>query len=213
MSNITVVATFFWVTAAFAQQAAKQTPPPAKPAVTVAKSEVTPPPATAQLEKRVLELEKELKELKGEHEWLQKYAFENISGLQHSTVSFDPSSPGPYQMIDSSIGPLLVSLGKAEQYLDGYNVQLQIGNTTAASLKGVKISAKWARRYKTEDGAYFDWYKNRKTKDFSFTGTLLTGHWSAFPLILPDTKPSEFGYLEVSIDTNTVSMPTSSVTQ
>jgi hypothetical protein len=212
MSNIVFAAMIFLATTGLAQQTTKQIPSPAKP-VSPVKGATLPRPMTDQLEKRVSELEKEIQDLKESHAWLQDYAVQQISGLQHPTASFDPSSPGPYQLIDGSIGPMLVSIGKIEQYLDGYSVQLQIGNILAASLNGFKVSAKWSRRYKKEDGNYFDWYKSRKTKDFSFTGTLASGRWNTLEVILPDTKPSEFGYLEISLDTNTVSMTKSPVAQ
>ena len=192
-----------------AQQAGKQASSPAKAPV---RSE-TAAATVAQLEKQIAELEKEVKDLKVGQEWLQNYAIEQISSLQHATATFDPSSPGPYQLIDSSIGPVLVSLGKAEQYLDGYNVQLEVGNITAAALQGFKVSAKWAKRYKKEDGDYFTWLKSRKSKEYGFTGTLSSGKWNTFQIILPDTKPSEFGYLELSIETNTVSMTKTAVAQ
>ena len=212
MSNGSLAATLFFATAAFAQQTVNQIPPRTKPAAVV-KPEAPPVQSVSQLEKRVSELEKELKDLKESHDGLESYALQQISSLQHPSASFDPSSPGPYQLIDSSIGPLLVSLGKAEEYLDGYNVQLAIGNITAADLHGFKVSVKWAKRYKQEDGTYFDWYKNRNTKDFSFTGTLVSGRWNMFQIILPDTKPSEFGHLEISLETNAVSMTNSPVLQ
>ena len=80
MSNYILVATLLFATSAFAQPG-KQASPPAKP-IPVVKPENLYMPPNAQLEKRVSELEKELKDLKENHEWLSNYAIEQISNLQ-----------------------------------------------------------------------------------------------------------------------------------
>ena len=87
-----------------------------------------------------------------------------MEALEHENATFDPASPGPYQRVDTDIGPLLISLGKAEPYLDGYTVHINIGNLSSATLIGFKLSAKWAKRYRKEDGNYLDWMGKRKEK-------------------------------------------------
>jgi len=174
----------------------------------------------AEQAKEIADLRKKLDDLKKDFELIRDYGlggdsglYQRVSALEHENATFDPSSPGHYQRVDTDTGLLLVSFEKAEPYLDGYDVQLEIGNLSAASLPGLKISAKWCKRYRKEDGNYFEWYRQRKTKEFSITGTLISGRWNIVHLILPDTKPSDFGYLEISIETNTVSMGKSVVSQ
>jgi hypothetical protein len=174
----------------------------------------------AEQAKEIADLRKKLDELKKDFEAVRDYGlggdfglYKRVSSLEHEAATFDPTSPGPYQRIDTEIGPLLVSLGKAEPYLDGYNVEIDVGNLSNATLVGFKISARWAKQYRQEDGNHFDWYSKQKKKELSLTGSLLSGKWNSVQLILPDTKPSDFGYLNISIETNTVSMGKSAVTQ
>src|ERR1019366_4693918 len=56
-------------------------------------------------------------------------AWEDISDLKAEKTSFEPSSPGPYHYhrLNTAVGPMLVSLGTVEPYLDGYKVALEIG--------------------------------------------------------------------------------------
>lgn len=221
MNRIAFVFLFLGITSIYSQQNAKPSSPsgagvksaPKIPAVVKADAAGT---SIAELEKKIADLQSQVKKLQGSYDNFTTYAYRQFIELfsaRHPTVEFDPSSPGSYQLIDSSIGLLLISLDNAEPYLDGYNAQLEIGNITGASLQGFKLSAKWAKRYKAEDNNYIEWLNKRKSKDYSFTGALLSGRWNIFHIILPDTKPSEFGYLEVSIETNTVSLSKSQVSQ
>lgn len=116
---------------------------------------VTRPDLSVQQGRDIAELHKKMKELNDTLEALQTYIFttqdERLSALEHRSAVFGPASPGPYSRIDTEVGPLLISLGKVEQYLDGYSVQIEIGNLSAASLIGFKLSASWAKRFKKDE--------------------------------------------------------------
>jgi len=129
-----------------------------------------------------------------------------IYTLKHAEAELDPASPDKYQRIETTVGPLLVSLGKAEPYLDGYKVQLQIGNPLAAQFSGFTVSTLYAPR-KRKDENFLQWFKKRKSKEFVFTQTLISSRWNVVELIFPDVKPDAFGWLNVSISVNQVLLP------
>ena len=150
--------------------------------------------------KQITELEDSLKSV-----WQQIF---ELDKLKRESAEFDPASPNAYERVETSVGSVLVSMGKAEPYLDGYSVELEVGNPMVATFKGFKLSATWGPRLKKGEN-YFDWFKKRKTKDFSFTEDLISGKWNATHVIIPDTKPEDFGFFEVSVSVNTVSLGTS----
>jgi hypothetical protein len=169
------------------------------------------------------ELRKEVEQLRGEVEALKKAAkdtktsldwiapdvlqnLNDIGTLKHTSVELDPAAPDKYAGVESGAGLLLVSLGKVEPYLDGYRVELKIANPYLMTFKGVDVSVTWAPRWKVNIDQFAEWIKKNRSQKFSFTDELVPGRWNSLSLILPSTKPDEFGYLSVSLDTNTISM-------
>jgi hypothetical protein len=167
------------------------------------------PPDTRSLLKKIESLEKKVADLESAMEanadLIGQYGSE-IYRLKHAEAELDPASPDKYQRIETAVGPLLVSLGKAEPYLDGYKVQLQIGNPLAAQFSGFTVSTFYAPRQR-KDEKFLEWIRKRKGKDFVFTQTLISSRWNIVELIFPDVTPDAFGYLKVSISVNQVILP------
>ena len=157
-----------------------QTSPAVTPSKTTAapKSGTAPKPAGAnspasspdsptsqtveQLKKQVADLQENVNSL-----WQQIYnEISDIQNLKRSSATFDPASPDKYIRVETDAGSLLVSLGKVEPYLDGYKVELQVGNPLAATFKGFEIAATWAPRFKNYNGKYLEWLKNKSSKTF-----------------------------------------------
>lgn len=168
-----------------------------------------PPQQPQEYSKRIADLEKRLRDLESKVsvlEFSSNDAMNRLGNLEHESATFDPSTPNKFAAADSGIGLFLFSLGNAEPYLDGYKVDIQIGNLTTALVTNYSIDATWAARRKQGDG-WIAWYKSQKHKTFSPTGSpLLSGQWTTVQLILPDTKPSEFGYLDLKLNVVQVSM-------
>ncbi len=134
-----------------------------------------------------------------------------LSDLQNRnlSVSLDPAAPKKYQRLDSSSGFFLASLQNVEPYLDGFRITLNIGNLTSARYDGFKLSATWGPRYdwdKFTPETYKKWESQKQSKDFSYTDSLMPGTWNKADLILPTTTPSQVGFIQVSIDTDIVSL-------
>jgi hypothetical protein len=103
----------------------------------------------------------------------------------------------------------LVSLDEVVPYLDGYRVILNVGNPLGATYVGFNVKVRWGPRYdwsKFDAVAYEKWEKSVQNKEVSFTDSLKPMAWNKVEIILAATKSDEFGFLEISIDTNTVSL-------
>jgi hypothetical protein len=128
----------------------------------------------------------------------------DVYKLKHEVAEFDPSSPGPYERVDTSVGPLLVSIGKVEPYLDGYKVGLEIGNPLSVTFNGFDIQAAWGPRYKIGQN-YAKWLVARQEKKISLTDRLSPGRWTPIEIILPSTESKDFGYLSIQLTVNNLS--------
>lgn len=182
-----------------------QTPAPHKTPVTV------PPrqPVVSTRDAVIEELQKEVKELKVTVDVLQTTVFRHeneIRTLGHGAASFDPARRDKYRRIETGAGFLLVLLGKVEPYLDGCKVELQIGNPHQMDFDGFKVSAFWGPRLTSSPDNSAEVVKKERNQEFSFTNQLARGRWNSVSLILPSTKPEDFGYLSVIVEVNGVSL-------
>lgn len=168
-----------------------------------------PPAPQAGLQKQVEELRQEVQNLR------QRLSRLNLDVIRlraaqdaYKTVELDPASPRKYQRIDSDTGSFLISVEEAEPYLDGYKVQLEIGNPSSASYSGFSVTVRWGKKYdwdKFDAASHEKWEKSIREKEISFTNSLVPGMWNRVELILTPTKADELGFLEVSIKTDTIS--------
>jgi hypothetical protein len=175
--------------------------PVAKPPDPVTHAEVE------ELKKQIVALTRELSDLEEDKKASDSVMYQvwaDVSNLKKASAVLDPASPNEYIRIESDVGPLLVSLKNVEPYLDGYKVQLTVGNPLSLTFKGFELAATWAPRLSGTD--YAGWLKKQKKKTFSLTQDLLSGRWNAVTLILSETKAEEVGYLEVSSTINTISL-------
>jgi hypothetical protein len=53
-----------------------------------------------------------------------------------------------------------------------------------------------------------EWLKKLRDQKLSFTNELVPGRRNTLSLILPTTKPEDFGFLCITLDVNTVSLGT-----
>ena len=125
------------------------------------------------------------------------------------TVEIDPAVPNQYLRLDSTSGFFVVSLKDITPYLDGFRVTLEVGNLTSARYVGFKLNATWGPRFdysKYSAEAYQKWESQKQTNSFPYTDPIVTATWNKVDLILPSTSSSQLGFINVSIDTNIVSL-------
>jgi Protein of unknown function (DUF3251) len=175
------------------------------------------------LEQRVNSQEHETSELN--HRVFMNYLDfrERIEELKEKKAAINPSSTG-YSFLDTGGGVLLVSCEGAEQYLDGHRIKLRIGNPLNMRFSGFKLKFKFGRKPpepptdKNTNEAVFQreaetWLRNYATwkaslreAEGSYTADLSPGAWRAVQATLPQTKAEDIAYVEVSIETDIVSL-------
>ena len=129
-----------------------------------------------------------------------------FSQTMYKTVSFDVSSPGGYQRLETNNGTFLVSLKDAQPYLNGFRLTLNVGNPMSATYNGFKLTAKWGKAMPRDGGNYLDWEKSIREKEFSFVETLASGAWNRVAVNLAPAAADELGYLEFSMTTDVISL-------
>jgi hypothetical protein len=55
---------------------------------------------------------------------------------------------------------------------------------------------------------YEDWSKSLRQKTTDFNDNLRAGTWNSVTLVLPGLPPAQFGYLELSMTTTSISLLT-----
>ena len=127
--------------------------------------------------------------------------------MKHTSAEFDPAEPDKWVRVDTDAGPLLVSIKGVEPYLDGCRLHLDVGNPNSFTVRSFHVNATWTRRLGEEENRV-DWFKSLKKKTFDLEKQLLAGKRNPVELILPDTDPTEVGYIEISLNVDTVAFGT-----
>lgn len=127
------------------------------------------------------------------------------------TATFDPAADKGFQRIDTSVGSLAVAIRGITPYADGIKIRLDVGNLTSAVISGGTFTAKWGPRMPKTNNTdsfkkYMEWKEKLVEKESKFTEELRPGTWNNLNLTLPGLPPEQFGYLELSLDTNNIKM-------
>lgn len=130
------------------------------------------------------------------------------SGDPYKAAAFDPGTPGPYQRLDTTSGTFLVSVQNVTPYLDGFRVTCDFGNPSSATFNGFKLKAKWGPRLdlKNKKMTLRQWTEALREKDISLTASLRPASWNRLSFVVSPASAEEFGYLELSMETNSVSL-------
>lgn len=167
---------------------------------------------SAEYESRIAVLQRDLQQQRSDFERFRHVTRTLMdSGVLSGRIKFvglDPASKD-YGRIDTDNGFFLVSCQDVRPYLDGYKVTLHVGNPLGVRFVGFKITARWGPRYTGADNdyeSYGRWIAGLKVKVFSFTDALEVGRWNEVELVLTETTANQIGYIQVSLDTNVVSM-------
>jgi len=176
-------------------------------------SKLTSNSATADFREPQGPLKEQVADLRAQVDGLSKmlgYISSQVSeNIPNKRVSLDPTSLDRFMKLDVKNGFLLVSLHSVEPYRDGIKAVLDVGNPLTASFNGFNVSARWGRPFDYKNWTaerHKEWQASLQTRDESFTETLHAGSLTPVQLVLPSTPPAQFGYLEVSIETNNISL-------
>jgi hypothetical protein len=128
----------------------------------------------------------------------------------YSSVQLDPAQRG-YGRVDADLGAFAVSLADVRPFADSVRVRLTVGNLSAATYSGAKLTLKYGRRMPSGSEpdyatAWNNWNASLQTKEEAITERLLPGHWNPVQITLSGIQPKDFGYLEVSVSTDQILM-------
>jgi hypothetical protein len=124
------------------------------------------------------------------------------------SAEFEPTDEG-YQRIDSSVASFAVSIGNLQPYGDGSKLTVKIGNPSAATFSNGKLNVKYGPRYpELEDPKFAEKVaeieSKVRTKEIALTKNIAGGSWNPNQVILPGIKPDALGYVQISIQTDTI---------
>jgi len=127
-----------------------------------------------------------------------------------TTATLDPTSPGPFDTVESSCGTFFVSLEDAQPYLNGVRVTLNVGNPMTCSYNGAKVTVKFGPAFDqkrlSEDGYYDTYQKSLQTKVVDITDKIEAGRWTTVEIILAPIDSAQFGRMEVGIETSNLTL-------
>lgn len=137
-------------------------------------------------------------------------------------ATLDPASKG-YSSVSTDKGVFLFSVDGAEPFLDGHKIILKIGNPMNMTFLGFKLKVRYGKRppafpsfeagdtnavaiLQKWEQDWQAWEKTVRKTEFSFTDSLQPGAWNKIDFILRETKPEDVAHLEVSIETDQISL-------
>jgi len=103
-----------------------------------------------------------------------------------------------YDVAKTKFGPFTVSTRGATPYLDGYKINLRIGNLTNANFNGAKLKLGWGPPY--DPKKHEEWEKAQKKREISITNKLASGSFTDVEVILTPAKPDEIKSFTVGFE-------------
>jgi hypothetical protein len=136
----------------------------------------TAPDKKESLQEKVDKLQRDLSLLKMQ-----------VGSMFEGSVFISTEDKG-YSLAQTKYGPFAIVCKKVTPYLDGYKVELQIGNLTSARFNGVKISVAWGI------------FGGRVDKEMSFTNSFPPGRYTTVELVMTPAKPEDIKVFSVTLD-------------
>ncbi|MBS0524350.1 MAG: hypothetical protein JSS04_12035 [Proteobacteria bacterium] len=138
----------------------------------------------------------DLRKLRGQIFLLQQ----RVAALESGGATVSTEEEG-YDVARTKFGPLTVSSRGAAPYLDGYKVELRIGNLTNANFDGVKLNLAWGPPGDANTD-FVQWSKAQKTKQLDLTTKLAAGAFTDVEVVLTPAKPDEIKSFTVGFELN-----------
>jgi hypothetical protein len=137
----------------------------------------------------------------------------------YKKAAFDPTNTS-YQRVDSprGFGSFAVSVQDVRDFGDGIRIKLEIGNPSSAGFSHLKLKLTYGPRLHLSEanksledsekrGAETDaWIKSLQTKEVTLTEYVRPAQWNPVLVTLPGIRATQFGYLDVTIETDVVNL-------
>ena len=129
----------------------------------------------------------------------------------NSEAVFDAANSTGFSRINTDSGFFLVSLENVEPYLEGFRINLEVGNPLLATYKNLKFQVSWGKKFDSKEAAndpnaYQKWLSGLHSKKISIPDDLAAGAWNKVQLVLSPAKSDELGYIAVKLSTDTASL-------
>ena len=155
------------------------------------------------------ELERNLSELQSQHRkdmetLLWKYTWLESIINRFKSITIDMNYKG-FQRLDTDLGSFLVSVDGITPYLNGYKLNIAIGNPSMVEFNGFTLKMQWGKAFDPNGKVTSaDWKESLKSKEVKFTEHLKPGHWNKIDLALAPAKPEQLKYIEIEMEVNHV---------
>jgi hypothetical protein len=185
----------------FAASGCQQSSPPAED------------PRIAALSSQVVTLQTAITKMEGDQKFLltrvAKAEKQIRANAPKTEVEFDPSSTS-YQRVDGDLGTFAVAISDVRQFADGVRVTLKLGNLSAVTYSGARLTLEYGARTPSDMGTDLDaaakWLESLQERTEKITTNLAPGRWNPVQITLPRIDAKEFGYLSVSVETDEISL-------
>ncbi|HVX56940.1 MAG TPA: hypothetical protein VHA37_04360 [Candidatus Saccharimonadales bacterium] len=115
-------------------------------------------------------------------------------------VSIDPTEQKGYVAVAVPAGSLLLSVRNVEPYLDGYKLNLDIGNPTTATFPGCALYSEWAGAT-NGDGSLVSTSKHEHINE-----RLLPGQWTSTEITVSPASLQQLKTLKLRLSAPTLEM-------
>jgi len=146
------------------------------------------PDKKESLREKVDQLQEKVDQLQGDLAWLNYRV--RIMGGGSAEVSSEEKS---YSIAQTNFGSFAILCKSVTPYLDGYKVQLGIGNLTSAQFNGAKISLRWGKLL-------------NNSKDISVTNKFLPGRYTTIEVVMTPAKPEDIKMFSVTLNFNEIAL-------
>jgi hypothetical protein len=141
----------------------------------------TAPDKEESLQEKVASLERDLLQLRMQ-----------VNAMSEGSATVSTEEKG-YSIAQTKYGSFAIVCKNATPYLDGYKVQLSIGNLTSAQFKGAKIHLIWGKSLTS-------------SKDMSVTNSFLSGRYTTVELVMTPAKPEDIKKFIMILDFDQIAL-------
>ncbi len=102
-----------------------------------------------------------------------------------------------YDVAETKVGNLILAINSIEPYLDGYKVDINIGNPNNATFNGLELDVICIAKDRVGDP---------ETHLISVTDTISAGSWNSVEFMIPGLSFDNLGYLNIQATSDLVSL-------
>ncbi len=129
---------------------------------------------------------------------------DHVAQTAHDFAPVNPDEP-THNRVDTDLCPMLLYTEKAEPYLDGYKVRMNLGNPSAILFDGFELAAHWGpKATKTLQGE--EWRAKQHSITNKINVPLPSGTWTPFDLVIAPANAEELRRTRVQVRVGRLSL-------